>query len=341
MFSNTLKKITIWVFFILIILAVWAVIIAISGENPFSAFGYILEGSLGDTGYFLSTLNKMVPIMLTALAVAIPSWAGIWNIGGEGQLLLGGFGAALIGFSINLGSGFLNILFALIVSALFGLVWALWPGYLKVKLNVDEVVTTLMGNYIASYFVLFLINYPFRDHSSPMAQTKYIDSSFQIPYMFRGSQFSYTFFIALGVVFIFYFIIRKFKFGYEIRMTGSNPDFSKMSGIKTKKIKLVSMLMGGAVAGLAGGLLVLGMNHRMMQSFSPGFGFTGLLVCLLAFNNPILIVFISFIFAMLQTGSVNLELFSNVPAEISGLLQAVMVLFVSAFKIISMRKGGK
>lgn len=339
---NTLvKQSSLWTVFIIIVLSVWAIIIALSGENPLSGFSYILEGSLGDMGYFLSTLNKMVPIMLTALAVAIPAWAGVWNIGGEGQLLLGGFGAALIGFSLNLGSPFLNIALALIVSAFAGLIWAIWPAFLKVRLNIDEVVTTLMGNYISLYFVTYLINYPFRDHASPMAQTKYIESSFRIPYMFSGSQFSYTFFIALGIVLLFYLIMKKFKFGYEINMTGSNSRFADLNGIKTNKIKLISMMLGGAAAGIAGGLLVLGMNHRMMQSFSPGFGFTGLLICLLAANNPISIIFIAFVFAMLQTGSVNLELFSDVPAEINGLLQAVMVLFVSAFRIIASKKGGR
>jgi simple sugar transport system permease protein len=150
--------------------------------------------------------------------------------------------------------------------------------------------------------------------------------------LFEGSQFSATFLIAIGIVLVLFVFRKKFIMGYEFEITGSNSDFAELSGVKVKKIKLLSMLIGGALAGLAGGLLVLGMTQRVMQSFSPGYGFTGLLICLLAFNDPLIIIGIAFLFSVLQTGSVNLQLFSSVPAEISGVLQAVMVLFVAAFK---------
>ncbi|MDK2801187.1 ABC transporter permease [Kosmotoga sp. DU53] len=336
---TAIKRISLWSTFIISILSTWAVIIALNGENPLYAFQYILEGSLGDSDYFLSTLNKMVPIMLTAMAAAVPAWTGVWNIGSEGQLLFGAFGAAFIGFTFNLGTSFLNIPLALVVAACFGMLWVAWSAFFKIKFNIDEVVTTLMGNYIAFQIISYLINRPFRDPGSPLAQTKYIDPSFSIPYLFKGSQFSCTFFIALSIVILLYIIKKYFKFGYELNLTGSNPEFAKLSGINISRAKFYSMLIGGALSGLAGGLLVLGMTHRVMQSFSPGYGFTGLLVCLLAMNHPIIIIFVSFLFALLQTGSVNLELLSSVPAEISGVLQAVLVLFVSAFRTMVLGKG--
>jgi simple sugar transport system permease protein len=245
---------------------------------------------------------------------------------------LGAFGAALVGFSIDFGAGIVNIVVALLVSAAFGMAWAAWPAIFKIKLRMDEVVTTLMGNYIAAQLIAYFINKPFRDPRSPLAQTPYIKSSYVIPYLFEGSQFSATFLIAIGIVLVLFVFRKKFIMGYEFEITGSNSDFAELSGVKVKKIKLLSMLIGGALAGLAGGLLVLGMTQRVMQSFSPGYGFTGLLICLLAFNDPLIIIGIAFLFSVLQTGSVNLQLFSSVPAEISGVLQAVMVLFVAAFK---------
>ncbi|TYB81845.1 MAG: ABC transporter permease [Kosmotoga sp.] len=329
------KKIISLFIFLLLLLSTWALIIYLSGENPLYGFQYILEGSLSNKYYVLSTLNKMVPLMLTALAVAIPSWAGIWNIGGEGQLLFGAFGAAFIGISFNFGNSLINIVFALGFSAIMGLIWAAWPAFLKVRLKINEVVTTLMGNYIALYIISYFINYPFRDPSSTLAQTKYIDNSFKIPYLLSGAQFSSTFFISLGLVIIFYFFRNKTLTGYKLNMVGSNEEFASLCGISIAKCKMIAMMFGGASAGIGGGLLVLGINHRFMQNFSPGFGFTGLLICLLAFNRPLVIIFIAFLFSILQTGSVNLELFTSIPAEISGVLQATMVLFVAAFRSLT------
>jgi len=337
----SLKKLSFSLLLVVCILSVWALIIWFGGESPFKGFYYIIHGSLGNHYQILSTLNKMVPLILAAAAVAVPAWTGMWNIGGEGQLLLGAFGAALVGFSVDFGVGLVNIIVALIVSAAFGMAWAAWPAIFKIKLKMDEVVTTLMGNYIAAQIIAYLINKPFRDPKSPLAQTPYIKSSFVIPYLFEGSQFSATFFVAIAIVLALFIFRKRFLLGYEFEITGSNSVFAELSGVRVSKTKMLSMLIGGALAGLAGGLLVLGMTQRVMQSFSPGYGFTGLLVCLLAFNNPLLIVGIAFLFSVLHTGSVNLQLFSSVPAEISGVLQAVMVLFVAAFKtfIVGRRDG--
>ena len=328
----SLRKFLLSLLLVACILSVWALIIWFGGESPLKGFQYILEGSLGNHYQLLSTLNKMVPLILAAAAVAVRAWTGMWNIGGEGQLLLGAFGASLIGFSFDFGAGLLNIIVALVVSAAFGMAWAAWPAIFKIKLRMDEVVTTLMGNYIAAQLIAYLINKHFRDPRSPLAQTPYIKSGYIIPYLFEGSQFSATFFVAVGVIIVLFVFRRRFLTGYEFEITGSNSVFAELSGIRVKKMKLLSMLIGGALAGLAGGLLVLGMTQRVMQSFSPGYGFTGLLICLLAFNEPLLILGIAFLFSVLQTGSVNLQLFTSVPAEISGVLQAIMVLFVAAFK---------
>ena len=327
-----MRKIILSLLLVTCILSVWALIIWFGGESPVKGFLYILDGSLGNHYQLLSTLNKMVPLILAAAAVAVPAWTGMWNIGGEGQLLLGAFGAVLIGFSVDFGVGLVNIVIALIVSAAFGIAWAAWPAVLKIRLRMDEVVTTLMGNYIAAQLIAYLINKPFRDPRSPLAQTPYVKSSYVIPYLFEGSQFSATFFVAVSVIIILFVFRRRLLTGYEFERTGSNAVVAELSGIRVTKMKLLSMLIGGALAGLAGGLLVLGMTQRVMQSFSPGYGFTGLLICLLAFNEPLLILGIAFLFSVLQTGSVNLQLFTSVPAEISGVLQAIMVLFVAAFK---------
>lgn len=320
--------------FICVILVVWAAVLFAAGANPISGFGHIVRGALVGKMNFFSTLNLMVPIMILALAVAIPSWAGVWNIGGEGQFLLGALSAACTGLILDLGSPFFNILAAIVAAMAAGALWSFWAGYLKVKLRINEIVTTLMANYIATLFVSYLINYPLKEPKSSMAQTADIGKSFQIHHLVAGSQFSITFFISLGIVLIFLFLQRKTRLGYELTMIGSNERFAYFGGIMVGQKKLIAMTLGGAVAGVSGGLVVLGNTYRMKEGISPGYGFTGLLVCLLADNNPISIVLVAFLFAILQVGSLNLQLFSDVPVEIGGVLQVVLILFVAAFRII-------
>jgi len=329
-----------WILFITLILLSWSIIILFSGENPFTVFYYLLEGAVGSYNTLFSTLDKMVVLILTALAVSIPGWAGIWNIGGEGQLLLGAFTAAWLGISLDTHFVLLNIIIALSFSAIAGALWAYWPALLKVYLRVDEVVTTLMGNYIVSFFTSYLVNFPFRDPSSSWPRTKYISTNFVIPYI-NHLQISYTFFVAV-IILVYIEVVRKrYISGYEYNIVGKNEMFARQGGINVDKIKITSMLIGGALAGLAGGLLVLGATHKFMDGFSPSYGYTGLLIALISGNMPIPILGIAFVFGALQVGSINMQLFTNIPAEISGVFQSILVFFVAAQRILllKIRKG--
>jgi simple sugar transport system permease protein len=332
------KKIGLTVLFVGLIVVVWAAVLFLAGANPVLSFVYIFKGALVGTSNLFSTLDLMVPMMLLALAVAIPGWAGVWNIGGEGQFLLGALAAAWVGISIDLGNPFLDVFLALFAAMVAGLVWSSWAGYLKVKLQINEIVTTLMANYIATLLVSYLVNYPLKEAGSSWAQTAYIKRPFQLHHLVGGSQFSLTFFISTGIVLVFFLLEKRTRLGYELTMIGSNERLSYLGGISIAAKRMVAMLLGGAVAGLAGGLVVLGNTYRMKEGISPGYGFTGLLVCLLADNDPILIILVSFLFAVLQSGSLNLQLFSDIPVEISGVLQVVLILFVAAFRIMIRKK---
>lgn len=333
-------RITRWLLFVTAILGVWALVLLVGGTSPIIGFNYLISGSVIGLHKLLPTLHRMVPLVLAALAVAVPGWTSTWNVGGEGQLVLGGVTAAVLGFSINSGFAPLNITIALVGAIFAGLLWALWPAILKASLGVNEVVTTLLASYIATSFVSFLISNPIKSQGSSIAETPYINETFRLPRLFSFSRFSPAFFITIFVAVILLYFRNKFKYGYEMVMTGSNEKFARLGGINVDKIRIVSMGLGGALAGLGGGLVVLGSTHRFMSGFSPEYGFTGLLICLLGRNNPLGIILIAFLFSALKTGSTNLELFSSVPAEVSGLMQVVLVLFASAFyKLVSAKRG--
>jgi len=325
-----------WVLFIGLIILSWSIIILFSGENPLNVFYYLLEGSVGNYNAFFSTLDKMFVLILTALAVSIPGSAGMWNIGGEGQFLLGGFAAAWLAIYFNTHLAFLNIIIVLSFSAAAGALWAYWPALLKVRLKVDEVVTTLMGNYVIIFFTSYLVNFPYRASDSTWPRTEYIPDNFIIPPL-NNLPFSYTFFISIAILIFIEIIRKKSILGYEYSMVGKNELFAKQGGIDVCKVKVRSMMIGGALAGLAGGLMVLGLTYKFMDGFSPGYGYTGLLIALITGNLPIFIFGIAFIFAALQVGSINMQLFTNIPAEISKVLQSVLVFFVTAQRTINIK----
>lgn len=312
------------------------------GQNPMVAFLHLISGVFGSSDGFSSVLNKLFIYVLTALAYCIPAWTGMWNIGGDGQLILGGFIAALIPVYFHTEFSLVNIPVTLLFAALVGGLWALWPALLRVRFGVDEVVTTLMSNYIVGYFTDYMINVPYRIKGSSFPRMEYVPKNFQIP-NFLNNSISITFIIALIFIAGAQLFRKYFISGYDHMITGSNQFFARQGGINVDAVKVKSMFTGGMLAGLSGGLLVLSVNYTFMFNFSNGYGFTGLLIALISGNLPLIIFGISIIFVSLQVGAINMHLFTSIPAEITGVLQSIMVFFIAARKSLDLRTriGGK
>jgi len=330
-----------WFLTVLLIFVSWSFIILLGQENPFKVFFYIVQGFLGDSESLFSTFNKMFVFLLTALAASIPAWTGMWNVGGDGQLILGGFAAAWLASLINTGVSILNIFIALLVAAIAGGLWALWPAWLRVRWNVNEVVTTLMSNYLITLFTTYMVNFPLRAEGSTWPRMAYIPENFEINSI-GNIGLSYTFIISILILAIVEIIRRYCIVGYEYKITGSNNVFSKQGGIQINKIRIQSMFIGGAFAGLAGGLLVLSLNKTFIAGFSPGYGNIGLLISLISSNMPLAILGIAFSFSALQVGAINVQLSTRIPAEITGVLQSIMVFFIAARKSLhfKVKAGG-
>lgn len=330
-----------WLMTVLLILFSWSIIILMGGENPFRVFFHIIQGFMGGSKVFFSTLNKMFIFILTGLSFSIPAWTGMWNVGGDGQLMLGGFAAAWLAITINTGNSFFNILIVLLLSALAGGLWALWPALLRVRWNVNEVVTTLMSNYLVTFFTDYMVNFPLRAQGSTWPRMEYIPKNFEITTI-GSTGLSYTFFISLVILAVMELIRRNSIGGFEYRMVGNNQVFAEQGGIAVNKLKVQAMFIGGSLAGLTGGILVLGLNNTFMSGFSPGYGFVGLLIALISGNMPIAILGIAFSFSALQIGAINMQLFTRIPAEITGVLQSIMVFFIAARKSLhfKIKAGG-
>ncbi|MGM0420823.1 MAG: ABC transporter permease, partial [Bacillota bacterium] len=299
------------------------------GSNPLAGYLAMLQGAFGSQYHFATTIAKMVPLVLTGLATAVAFRSGIYNIGGEGQLYLGAFAAAFIGITFTGLPGYLGILLAVVFAAAVGAFYAFIPAMLKVTYNIDEVITTILMNSIAILFTGYLINYPFRAAQGRMGGTDMIEPAFRLSRLVRLSDLNTSIFMTGLIAVAIYYLMAKTTVGYDFKMVGQNANFARYGGVKTKKRMVTAMLISGGLCGIAGAFEVLGVHYRFLQAISPGFFFDGLLIALIVKNNPIGIVLMAFFFAVLKTGSLSMEMATQIPSEIVLIIQSIIIFFIA------------
>lgn len=277
---------------------------------------------------FANMISRLVLIVLVALAAAIPFKAGIWNIGGDGQLLVGALSTALAGVYITGLPAVLHVFICVLAGMAGGALWALLPTVLRLRYNANEIVTTIMMNYLATLFTNYMVNYPFRAAGAANAETALIQKSAYLKQLVPLSNLSTGAFIALAVFLVIWFLDAKTSWGYEWKVLGANEEFARYGGVRDKQKRLLSMLIGGALAGLAGTILVLGVNHKFQAGLGGGIGFTGVLIAIIATNSPVLILVVSAIFALIQSSMIGLEAKLGIAPEFNDILQSVIILVV-------------
>ena len=347
---------------VLIALLAGAVIMLSRGVNPFEAYFAMFKTALYQSSPkfpfngLAKTLVYATPLMFSAIAVMIAFKAGLFNIGVQGQLVAGGLGAVLAGTVITRyidPFGITNILITLFVAGLFGFLWAALAGFLKSKYNINEVISTIMLNYIMINLQRYLINPvngPLKDPASSNNQTSKVFEASRLPLFF----FNYTkqnlnlgFVIIILIIILTYFFFEKTKLGYEIKAVGYNPTSSENAGINPKLISFIAMGLAGAVAGLGGAERVLGgaAEYRFTDLIMSDYGFTGLAIALLGKNNPFGILVASIFYASLEIGGQTLQRQFNLDKEIVFIIQALIIILVAAenlFKyLLAKRKGTK
>ncbi|MGD2249326.1 MAG: ABC transporter permease [Candidatus Methanofastidiosia archaeon] len=324
-------------------LVVGAVIVYIAGSSPYEAYKALFIGAFGNTYNFAQTLTMTTPLIFTGLTVAFAFRCGLFNIGGEGQLYIGGMTAAIIGVSFTGLPWFIHVPLALGAGAVAGGVWSLVPSVLKAQVGAHEVITTIMMNYIGIYLVSFLSNYTFKAEGW-IAQTDIVEKSAQLPRLVSGTQLNAAIFVAIAAVVITYYVLYKTTLGYEIRAVGLNPGAAEYGGISVKKSIIVAMFISGMFAGLGGSGEVLGLYKRFIFGFSPGYGFDGIAVAVLGRNHPVGVVLGALLFGALRNGGMTMKLMTNVPTDLVVVIQGIVILFVAAPEIFRIfrrvKKGG-
>lgn len=317
------------VFTVLIAFVIGGILIASSGKSPFYAYGALFKGAFVGKSALFNTLFAASPLILTGIANAIAFRANIFNMGVEGQLYLGAFAAAYVGFAVQGVSPIVHVLLCIIAAAVAGGLFAAIPGLLKGYLNVDEMVVTIMLNYVAILFTTYLSSYPFKAKGVGFAATELVKKSAEIPRFSVMSQFNWSFVIAIAVVIIVFIIFNKTVLGFELKSIGENRNFAEANGMNTSFKIVVIMIISGMIAGIAGAGEILGVHHRFIANFSPGYGWDGMTIALLGKHNPIGVLIAAIFFGALKSGGSTMELIADVPRSLINILQGLIIFFLA------------
>lgn len=341
--------------------AVWAAIqvsflegLKASWNAVATAYGALLVGAFGRPGDIFAalfsgnsqeiytalyplteSLMAATPLIFAGLAVALGFRAGLFNIGAEGQLFLGAIFAAFVGYSLKGLPPIIHIPVAFLAGAVGGGLWGFIPGWLKAKTGGHEVINTIMLNYIAFRLSDWLLTGIMKRPGSFNPISPDIEASAELP-VFLGSpvRLHLGFIIALLVAWLVHWFLFKTKWGFNLRTVGANANAAKYAGMSVATWIILAMSLSGALAGMAGGNEVLGVNHNLAMAFSSGYGFDGIAIALLGNSTPVGVVLSSLLFGALRNGATNMMLKSGIPIDIVSVVQACILVFVAAPAII-------
>jgi simple sugar transport system permease protein len=321
----------------------FVITLAVSKEplEAYSAFllgplpRFSLEGGLHITNInrFGNWLEESITLVLLGLSVAVVFKANQFSLGAEGQLLLGALAGGIVSLYVP-APPVIHLLLVLLAAMAAGFLWGLIPGVLKAYLHVDEVVSTLMLNVIAlQIFNLLLIQW-LRDPTAGYVGTVSFPESAVMPLLLPGTRVTFALVLALLAVAAVWFLMNRTPFGYELKVLGSNRKFAEYGGVNTKRVIALSMAFSGILAGLAGAHLTNGLVKRLTLNLSPGIGFEGIVVALLARNDPLAVLVTGLFYGYLRTGAQIMERSSDVTREVVLIIQAIIILLVTAERLL-------
>ncbi len=304
---------------------------------PLKGYGALLSSVFGSWYGFGESLIYVVPLVLTGLSLTFAFRSGMFNIGAEGQFIVGFFAAAYVGFSFNYLPAIIQLFLAILAAAIAGGLWAAFAGWLKAKRGVHEVITTIMMNHIAFYLYNFLVSDKDWFKADNYQGSLAINPAIRLPQigLFAPSRAHWGILISLLAAVAVYIILWKTKIGYEVRAVGHSSEAARYAGIDVAKKFIIAMLISGILSGLAGGLHLLGTQRRAPQmSGFMGFGLDGIAVALIGQKHPLGVVLASFLFAFMKRGAPIMQAQAGIAKEVVAIVQASIIFFVAADQIV-------
>lgn len=315
---------------VLLALAIGALLILATGADPVVAYQALVVSAFGSVNGFAETMVKACPLLLAGLGVTIAYRAKFWNIGAEGQIYAGGIVAAAVGIYVTGLPAIIHLPLTVLAGALGGALWGFFPGYLKARLKVNEVITTLMFNYIVILLTSYLVHGPMRDRASGITISPQLQLSAWLPTVIARTRFHAGILLALLMAVVVFWLLHKTVLGFQIRAVGENERAARVAGINVSRTIVWTMVLSGALAGLAGAAEVAGLQHRLVDEFSPGYGFLAIAVALLGNLEPLGVVLASILFAALLNGADAMQRAAAVPVPVIFVIEGLVVVFVAA-----------
>jgi ABC-type uncharacterized transport system permease subunit len=303
-----------------------ASLVVLVKANPLEAYYYFLIDPLSGKVSAIEVLVKSTPLLLTGAAVTFAFAGGYWNIGAEGQLYAGATAATAIGLQMHGVSPWIALPTMIVGGFLAGVLWALIPALMKVKLAIDEVVTTLLLNSVALFVVSALLNGPWRDPISQWPQSPEIAPSAIFPKLIPRSRLHLGFVLAVVIIIILWFVLTRTAFGLRMRAVGMGTEAARFAGINVQRTMLISALVSGGIAGIAGMSEVAGIHYHLIDAISPGYGYTGIIIATLGSLNAWGIALAALFIGLIDTGSQTVSRALGVPAYLGDVIQATLLL---------------
>ena len=318
----------------LILIALTTIIVAlmssfIFSETPIKTIYYFFVGGVSNIYSFGNMLNVASCLIIAGLGMCIAFNIGFFNLGGEGQIYVGGFITTILLIELNYLNPFLGIIISVLASILVAGFVASFSGALKVRFNINDLISTYLVSRILILIIDYLIRSPFRNKDSNLITTLEINEKFHLANILSPSRLNTSFFIAIILSILLYIYLYKTKFGYETILLQKNKEFAKYGGIPTRRYIIISSFLSGAFHGLSGSLIVLGTYHSAISGFSLGIGFSAIAVSLIAKNNPILIIPSAIFFAYIEEGAKSASIQSDASIDMALLLQSIIFLIIS------------
>ena len=321
---------------------VGAVLLLLLNVNPFTAYAALIEGAFGSTYSITQSLVKATPLLLVALGICIAFRASVINVGGEGQIILGALMATWFSLQFRAWPGWLLIPATIIMGFMAGAAWGFVPGILKARLGVNEILTTIMMNFIALQLMNLLLRGPLMDPGGVtagtfLAQSERLPEQVWLARMIPQTPLHTGFILAVVLAFVVYIFLWRTTIGYRIRAVGLNPHAARYAGIKVPFNQALSLTLAGGFAGLAGVVEVLGVHHRLLEGITSGYGFTGIVAALFGGLHPLGAIPASYLFGSLLVGADKMQRAVQVPSALVDTIMGLVVMFVVGSAWLSRR----
>lgn len=325
-FKNNIIKVLVPFISVLCSFLVGAILITLIGGNPLEAYSYLFKGAFGSSSNISETFIKAVPLIFTGLAATFAYKCGVFNLGAEGQFVMGAVASVWFSTTVTIVSGLPLLLISMVFGAIVGGLWGSIPGILKITRGLNEMIVSILLNYVAILFMGYLYSGPLREGSVPQTAAVTV----KLGRIMADSRVHYGIVIALVLAVVIYYFLFFTSSGFKLRAVGMNQMASEFNGFKVKKFMLLSFIVSGAIAGLGGSVELHGTQFRLMAGFGQGYGFDGVAIALIGMLNPIATVVIAYLFAVLRTGATTMQVGSGMPTSVIDIVQALVIVFAVA-----------